>query len=238
MLQIPRPELCFTAREANSTVSMAKNGSAPTVSLEYSTNGATWSPFVVGTTKVTLANIDDKMWVRATSTNKQIASSNYNYNYFDMRGQIAASGNINSLLAKEGFDQISKPETYAFAYLFNKCVSLVDATELKLTCTSLDNNSYGHMFERCSNLIGGPDIYVNPMNSSNIGMWSMEYMFYNCSSLNSVKLRATGSDWYSSATGSWMSGVPSTGTFYYNGTYTGGGSSYIPTGWTITPFTP
>ena len=237
VLQIPRPELCFTAREANSTVSMAKSGSAPSVSLEYSTDGLTWSPFVVGTTTVTLANVDDKMWVRATSTNNQMGSSNSNYNYFVMTGKIAASGNINSLLAKKEFDQIAKAPTYAYVSLFKECTSLVDATELKLTCTGLNNNSYGHMFERCSNLIGGPDIYVNPMTSSNIAMWSMEYMFRYCSELNSVKLRATGSDWFSSATGNWMSGVPSTGTFYYNGTYTGRGSSAIPTGWTITPFT-
>ena len=238
VLQIPRPELCFTARAANSTVAMSWNsGSAPELSLEYSTDGVTWSPFVKGTTTVTLANVDDKMWLRATSTNTQTASSNYAYNYFSMTGQIAASGNINSLLAKEGFDQISKPATYAYAYLFLNCYSLVDATELKLTCTGLNNNSYGHMFEGCSNLVGGPDIYVNPMTSSNTGNWSMEYMFRNCSSLNSVKLRATGSDWNSSATGNWMTGVPNTGTFYYNGTYTGRGTGAIPTGWTITPFT-
>ena len=60
--------LCFTAEEANSTVAMKANGSAPTVSLEYSTDGNTWNPFVVGSTTVTLANIGDKMYMRATST--------------------------------------------------------------------------------------------------------------------------------------------------------------------------
>ena len=46
---------------------MKANREAPTVSLEYSTDGNTWSPFVVGTTTVTLANIGDKMYMRATS---------------------------------------------------------------------------------------------------------------------------------------------------------------------------
>ena len=58
--------LCFTAKEAGSTVKMAAYGEAPKVSLEYSTDGVTWSPFEVGTTTVTLANVDDKMYVRAT----------------------------------------------------------------------------------------------------------------------------------------------------------------------------
>ena len=59
--------LCFTAVDAGSTVRMESvNDAGPKVSLEYSTNGNNWSPFVVGTTTVTLANIGDKMYVRAT----------------------------------------------------------------------------------------------------------------------------------------------------------------------------
>ena len=79
--------LCFTAEEANSSVAMKANGSAPEVSLEYSTDGNTWSPFVVskegveGTT-VTLANIGDKMYIRATSAgNTGMGTSDTNYNY-------------------------------------------------------------------------------------------------------------------------------------------------------------
>ena len=73
--------LCFTAEEANSTVAMKANGSAPSVSLEYSTDGNTWSPFVVGSTTVTLANIGDKMYMRATSAgNTRMGSSYSDYN--------------------------------------------------------------------------------------------------------------------------------------------------------------
>ena len=99
--RIPFYGLKFIAKEANSTVKMKAQGDAPSVSLEYTTNeGTTWSPFVVGTTTVTLANIDDEMWLRATSTNTQMGKNNSTYNYFVMTGRIAASGNINSLLAK------------------------------------------------------------------------------------------------------------------------------------------
>ena len=238
LLQIPRPELCFTAREANSTVSMAKStSSAPTVSLEYSTNGVTWSPFVVGSTTVTLANVDDKMWVRATSTNKAMAS-NYDttYNKFVMTGQIAASGNINSLLNGPDPDAVTTAPLYECPNLFNGCSALVDAIDLMLPSTTASQNSYGHgMFRNCTNLVGGPTIKATNLLS---GSYTAENMFNGCSSLASVKIYATGDSWKSSNTQDWMAGVPSTGTFYYNGTYTGRGSSYIPNGWTITPFTP
>ena len=236
VLPIPRPELCFTARAANSTISMAKSGSAPTVSLEYCTDGATWSPFVVGTTTVTLDNIDEKMWLRATSTNSAMAS-NYdsNYNYFVMTGQIAASGNINSLLNGQDPDAVTTAPQYAYPDLFRGCTALVDATDLMLPSTTASTNCYGHgMFRNCSNLVGGPTIMATNLFSIS---YTAENMFNGCSSLASVKIYATGNIWNSSATSNWMTGVPNTGTFYYNGTYTGRGANYIPYGWTITPFT-
>ena len=73
--------LCFTAEEANSTVAMKANRLAPAVSLEYSTDGNTWSSFEVGTTTVALANIGDKMYMRATSSgNTGMGSSLAKYN--------------------------------------------------------------------------------------------------------------------------------------------------------------
>lgn len=52
--------LTFVALEDNSTVRMAKSNSAPSVSLEYSTdNGETWNAFTVGSTTVTLKHTND-----------------------------------------------------------------------------------------------------------------------------------------------------------------------------------
>lgn len=235
VVEIPRPELCFTAREANSTVKMMKSGSAPTVNLEYSTDkGATWNSFVVGTTTVTLANIGDRMWLRAVSTNGKMSGSyNSNYNYFVMTGQIEASGNINSLLNKEP-DLVTTCPQNAYPNLFQDCTSLVEASRLVLASPTVSNNSYGHgMFRRCSNLVGGPEIMATNFTDAS---YHGEYMFQGCSSLASVKLYQTGGSWNSSTTANWMDGVPATGTFYYNGSYTGRGVNYIPTGWTITPF--
>lgn len=66
------PGVIFTAEEANSTVAMTANGSAPEVSLEYSTDGTTWQDFMVGTTTVTLPNVGDWMALRAKTTNERI----------------------------------------------------------------------------------------------------------------------------------------------------------------------
>ena len=154
VLQIPRPELCFTAEEANSTVAMKKNGLAPTVSLEYSTDGNTWSPFVVGSTTVTLANIGDKMYMRATSAgNTGMGTSEWDYNKFVMTGKIAASGNVDTLLDQNGNATLT---SYCYTSMFWDCSSLTTAPELP--STTLADYCYSFMFYRCSSLTSAPEL--------------------------------------------------------------------------------
>lgn len=71
--------------------------------------------------------------------------------------------------------------------------------------------------------------------ATSMGYYALEYLFYNCSKLNEIKLGYTGS-WNAMYFQQWVNGVPSSGTFYYNGSYRTTGISDIPTGWTITPF--
>ena len=135
-IPIPRPELCFTAEEPYSDVTMMAMGNAPSVSLEYSTDGNTWSPFVVGTTTVTLANIGDKMYMRATGAgNAGMGSSEADnkpttYNKFVMTGKISASGNVDTLLDQNGNATITN---YCYYGLFEECTSLTTAPELPAT---------------------------------------------------------------------------------------------------------
>ena len=93
--------LTFTAEEANSTVSMQKVGSAPDVSLEYST-GDGWHDFIVGETTVTLPNIGDQMVLRAKTINSGMGSGTSTYNKFVMTGKVASSDSIMYLLKKDG----------------------------------------------------------------------------------------------------------------------------------------
>ncbi len=118
--------LCFTAEQANSTLYMFRNTtSAPLVSLMYSTDeGETWSDMVASTaaasTKITLANVGDKVWIKAGPNGNTAFSSSTttrNANRFVMTGKLAASGNIMSLLnGEQQLDTISS--TYAFTNLF------------------------------------------------------------------------------------------------------------------------
>jgi len=74
--------LCFTAEEANSTVRLNKVGSPNAISLETSTNGSTWADYgwngATGDT-LTLANVGDKVYMRAKTENQTIGNSNSNY---------------------------------------------------------------------------------------------------------------------------------------------------------------
>lgn len=89
--------LCFTAEQENSTVRLDKVGSPNAISLETSTDGSTWADYSwtsnTGDT-LTLANVGDKVYMRAKTENQTIGSSNSNYYRFYMTGKIAASGNI------------------------------------------------------------------------------------------------------------------------------------------------
>ena len=147
--------LCFTAEADNSVVGMAANGSAPTVSLEYSTDGNNWSPFEIGyDTAVTLANIGDKMYVRATSAGNTGMSSSYSdYNQFLMMGKISASGNVNTLLDQNGNATLTE---WCYFNLFQNCVSLTSAPELP--ATTLAPYCYANMFNGCTSLTTAPEL--------------------------------------------------------------------------------
>ena len=89
--------LCFTAAQANSTLHLDKKGSPGVISIETSTDGSTWTDYSwTGSTgsTLTLANVGDKVYMRAKTENQTIGSSSSNYYMFIMSGEIAASGNI------------------------------------------------------------------------------------------------------------------------------------------------
>ena len=169
--------LCFTAEEAGSTVRMVAEGSAPEVSLEYSTDGNTWSPFVVGTTTVTLANIGDKMYMRATSAgNTGMGSFYLDDNKFVMTGKISASGNVDTLLDQNGNATITR---FCYKGLFIECTSLTSAPELP--STTLARSCYYGMFDGCGSLTTAPELPATTLANE-----CYSNMFYNCSSLTSA----------------------------------------------------
>ena len=166
--------LCFTAEEAGSTVAMAADGETPTVSLEYSTDGNTWSPFVVGSTTVTLANIGNKVYIRATSKGNARISSPDGCNQFVMTGKISASGNVDTLLDQNGnATQIE----WCYFNMFYNCTSLTTAPELP--ATTLASNCYNSMFYNCTSLTTAPSI----LPATTLADYCYASMFQGCTSL-------------------------------------------------------
>ena len=157
--------LCFTAEEPGSSVSMMNmTGMAPDVSLEYSTDGNTWSPFVVDETTVTLTNIGDKMYMRATSAGNSEICNMDGQNQFIMTGKIAASGNVNTLLDQNGNATLTE---WCYFSMFQDCSSLTSAPELP--ATTLASNCYNSMFFGCSSLTTAPELPATTLAESCYG---------------------------------------------------------------------
>lgn len=105
--------LCFTAKEPNVKITFDANGNWPTDYnyLEYSTDGNNWDDYTGQ--EITLASTGDKVYF---NTPDDITNHTWGNVYpfsFTSNGQYAASGNIMSLVVKDGkTDRI--PEDFYF----------------------------------------------------------------------------------------------------------------------------
>lgn len=116
--------------------------------------------------------------------------------------------------------------------MFQDCTNMTKAPkEISAITVTTSNWPMTGMFKGCTSLTKSPYLRFTSVNSTN----AFQEMFQNCSNLNEIKLDYTGNFGTSTFT-DWVKGVAASGTFYYNGTYTGRGTNAIPTGWTITPF--
>lgn len=177
--------LCFTAGQANSTVRIDKVGSAPAITLEYSTDRQTWTNYTwtssTGET-ITLAAAGDRVWIRGDNPNGLGTTNHNNYHQFKMTGKIYASGNITSLIDKT-CARMDVP-AYCYQYLFQSCTSLL--TPPKLTAMELATHCYGNMFN-------GSGIIIPPeLPAMNVPYEAYSGMFGTCTALTtSPELPAT-----------------------------------------------
>ena len=253
--------LCFTAEEPNVVVNMTKKGSSgvlPTVSLETSYDGASWTTFDASgfTTPITLANVGDKVYFRAGSGgNNKMTDDEESYRAFVITGgRCAASGNIMSLIDGDDSTIVTIPATCCFYGLFSGCDLLT--TPPLLPATTLKNDCYGYMFRGCSLLATAPELPATTLKN-----YCYEYMFrqctslistpilpatspsgegycrmfYGCSSLNEVTVMLES---WSDCTVGWMYGVAASGTFKCPAALGTGASikrgvRYCPDNWTV-----
>ena len=145
-----------------------------------------------------------------------------------------------------------------YGLMFSGCTSLTKAPDLP--ATTLAESCYYSMFSGCTSLTKAPDLpattlaeycYDSMFEKSSVEEAdimatkfipnSASYMFENCTSLKSVKVRLT--EWTNPTSSStntngsyrWLIGVSSTGTFYcppeLDISYRSGNT--IPSGWTV-----
>lgn len=124
--------LVFTAEQANSSVAMQVvklrvDGSAPTASFEYSTDGTTWTAWTDPAQAIVLANVGDKVYVRSAELEQQI-SNQYGYRNFVLTGKLGLGGSVMSLFANSEVDQKEYYVPFVKAYglygLFANCSAL------------------------------------------------------------------------------------------------------------------
>lgn len=149
--------------------------------------------------------------------------------FFDLFRNCSAIKNVD----KDFLKQAENLTPWCFNGMFYECVELLNAPDLPVE--DLAKNCYGWMFRGCVSLQKAPDLPAKTLSSQGQDCdGCYNGMFENCSKLNSVKISYTGeySDEYFE---SWVKGVASAGTFYYNGN-SSHTDFYFPNAWQTLPF--
>ena len=158
----------------NTTFAFSQNA------LQYSLDdGATWTTLAANTASPTVTAGNKILWKQtglAISINNGIGT-------FSATGNFEVSGNIMSLLFGDNFigqtDLTGK--YYAFYYLFSYNNKIVNAENLILPATILDNYCYKSMFQYCKSLITAFEL---PATTLKEGCY--QSMFEGCTSLTTA----------------------------------------------------
>ena len=172
----PNPEessyLTFVST-GESTISLIKNGNPDPITLEYSTNGSTWTTYTIGGT-ITISNGENLMFRAGKTGNEGFSKGKDNYYQFEISGEVFAKGNIMSLLDRTC--RKNDIPSYAFYSLFRDCKGLTEAPELP--ATELTESCYAWMFSGCTSLTETPTLSATELAGS-----CYYEMFYGCTSL-------------------------------------------------------
>ncbi len=168
----------------SNTVSIKKsNNSAPTLTIQKSTDGETWesigSTSTTGITATVPAN--GKLYLRCSAN----SWGNTYYNTINTTRNCNFGGNIMSLLYGSSFtgNETTFPSgsTGNFKGLFRNSDKLISASELLLPATILTTYCYQDMFSNCTSLTTAPELPATTLVNE-----CYKYMFYNCTSLTTA----------------------------------------------------
>ena len=166
--------LTLTALKAKSTVKLVSVGGQTAPGLYYRTDSsAQWTAYTLGTS-VSLSDVGD--YVQFFNKETTLSSSTQSYIRFTLTGQIAASGNIQSML-----NWSSSVPDFGLAYLFYSCTYLYQAPQLP--ALSLGVNCYRSLFNACSNLQECPVLPATQLTQS-----CYNYMFKGCKAITKAPI--------------------------------------------------
>ena len=172
------------------TISLKNEGSGDTYgvtpTLEYSTDKNTWNTITFDwtsgehTTELPVKlNTGEKMYFR-NDTRK--FSNDYNkYITFSSSVSSNVGGDIRTLSNYLDVNSETKPQSYMFKDLFRSNKNIVDASNLRLPYTRLENSCYQTMFWACSKLTTAPELPATTLADS-----CYRNMFESCTSLTTA----------------------------------------------------
>ena len=167
--------------EDNNSIFFGKSSSsAPTKTIYWSSDKATWNSVSSDTGTIKILSKNEKIYIKGS--NNSYATSTV-YNYFSSTKKFNISGNIMSLIYSDNFvNKTFLASGYAFHSLFKNCTTLVDISNLVLPATTLAGYCYSNMFYGCSSLTTAPSIL--PATTLTIDCYRS--MFDRCSSLTTA----------------------------------------------------
>ena len=167
--------------EDNNSITLKKNGNAPSITLYYSTdNGATWTEHATSSEKTWGVDTGDKILFKSTA--HYYDTGNYG-DYWSFTGTKTHNvyGNIMSLTYGDNFTQqysLRSNTSHTFGQLFRNDTNLLNANNLVLAALVLMPWCYSNMFSGCTSLISVPTLPATTLaNYCYVGMFS------DCSSI-------------------------------------------------------
>ena len=145
-------------------------------SFQYKKNGSNdWVQY--NNEEITL-NANDYVEFKAIGDNTSKFSINYDYT-FSFSKKVNASGNIQSLLVENDFENKKDIPKNCYRNMFSRCTNLQTAPQLP--ATTLASNCYFGIFEGCTSLQTAPQLPATTLASS-----CYRNMFSKCTNLQTA----------------------------------------------------
>jgi hypothetical protein len=155
------------------------------IDIDYSFDRKNWTHYTVGN-NITIPT-DGKVYLRGNNDYFSVYDyEDYDdilyYHYFEFENEsentlnVEAHGNINSLLSKTNWNEITTLAEYCYYYMFYDCTALTEAPALPTT--SLTDYCYSSMFYGCTSLTEAPTLPATSLAGS-----CYSSMFEGCTAL-------------------------------------------------------